>query len=50
MRTAKLAVKKFNISVIVVTSWNAIVYKVFFCGILLRMHERYADGVNHFAI
>ena len=30
MRTAKLAVKKkINISVIIVTSWNAIVYKVF---------------------
>ena len=43
MRTAELAVTKFNISVAVVNSWNAIIYK-FFRGILPRMHERSSNG------
>lgn len=46
MRTAELAVTKFNISVVVVNSWNAIIYK-FFRGILPRMHERSTNGVIH---
>lgn len=29
MKTAELAVTKFNISVVVVNSWNAIIYKFF---------------------
>ena len=38
-------------SVIVVTSWNTISYKLFFFrGILLRMHDRSDDGVIHLAI
>ena len=49
MRTAELAVTKFNISVVVVNSWNAIIYK-FFRGILLRMHERSTHGVFRLAI
>ena len=49
MRTAELAVTKFNISVVVVNSWNAIIYK-FSRGILLMMHERSTNGVIHLAI
>ena len=49
MRTAELAVTKFNISVVVVNSWNAIIYKIF-RGILQRMHERSTNDVIHLAI
>ena len=49
MKTAELAVTKFNISVVVVNSWNAIIYN-FFRGILLRMHERSTSGVILLAI
>ena len=49
MRTTELAVTKCNISVVVVNSWNAIIYK-FFRVILLRMHERSTNGVIHLAI
>lgn len=49
MRIAKLAVTKCNLSVIVVNSRNAIIYK-FFRGILLRMHDRSTDDVIHLAI
>ena len=38
---------EFNISVIIVT--KMITYK-FLCGVLLRMHDRSADGVFHLAI
>ena len=40
-------VTEFNISVIVVT--KMITY-TFLCGVLLRMHDRSADGVFHSAI
>ena len=40
-------VVEFNISVIIVT--KMITYK-FLRGVLLRMHDRSADGVFHFAI
>jgi len=40
-------VTKFNISVIVVT--KMITYK-FLRGVLLRMHDRSADGVFHLVI
>jgi len=40
-------VTEFNISVIVVT--KMITYK-FLCCVLLRMHDRSADGVFHLAI
>jgi len=40
-------VTEFNISVIVVT--KMITYK-FLRGVLLRMHDRSADGVFHLAI
>ena len=49
MRTAELAVTKFNISGVVVNSWNAIIYK-FFRGILLRIHERSTNEVFRLAI
>ena len=49
MRTAERAVTKFNISVVIGNSWNAIIYK-FFRGILLRMHERSTNGVIHLEI
>ena len=40
-------VAEFNISVIVVT--KMIIYK-FLSGVLLRMHDRSAEGVFHLAI
>jgi len=47
MRTAKLTVTEFSISVIVVT--RMITYK-FLRGNLLRMPDRSADGVFYLAI
>jgi len=47
MRTAKLTVTEFSISVIVVT--RMITYK-FLRGNLLRMRDRSADGVFYLAI
>ena len=49
MRTVERAVTKFDISVVIGNSWNAIIYK-FFRAILLRMHERSTNGVFRLAI
>ena len=49
MKTAELAVTKFNISVVVVNSWNTIIYN-FVRGILLRMHGRSTNGVIYLVI
>ena len=49
MKIAELAVTKFNISVVIMNSWNAIINK-FSRGILLRMHERSTNGVIPLAI